>query len=450
MLDSRLLSLLREPGTGLPLAAGPTPDRLVAEGTGRAYRVEGGAIDMMAPAAASEASGPSVDSPPDASSPELREYHDRIFADGERREALYDNLFELPKLTQAAHFRRMEILEGIALPDLGSATVVDFGSGPWGFAAVFPRLRAAAIQVTCDVSFEALRQAQAKEASGGPSRALRLFITSDGDAIGLADGSVDVVWAGEVIEHVRYPRLFLQEIARILKPDGVLVLSTPNRDAPLYAARGLQNTVGPEHIALLNARELHEEVSSFFDVVDMSGFELSLWHEIDDALRDEALLRALQERALRFPDLSSGIVLSAKVRKDRFRSARRRYSRTEIAWPQCDIAAGSVRPVPLFGGVSGGFLESGASLSFPARCSRLILLFWSHTWSGFARIAVDGAEREVDLYSHAGGFRRVEWDLDGARSSRVSVSRPGRKRDAAASDETIFYKAIGYLAAPGP
>lgn len=43
-----------------------------------------------------------------------------------------------------------------------------------------------------------------------------------------ADGSVDVVVAGEVIEHVPHPDRLLAEVRRVLVPGGRLVLSTPN------------------------------------------------------------------------------------------------------------------------------------------------------------------------------------------------------------------------------
>lgn len=38
----------------------------------------------------------------------------------------------------------------------------------------------------------------------------------------------DVVVAGEIIEHVSSADLFLQNIYRVLKPSGILILSTPN------------------------------------------------------------------------------------------------------------------------------------------------------------------------------------------------------------------------------
>lgn len=38
----------------------------------------------------------------------------------------------------------------------------------------------------------------------------------------------DFVFAGEVIEHIVDTRQFLNEIGRILKPGGILILTTPN------------------------------------------------------------------------------------------------------------------------------------------------------------------------------------------------------------------------------
>lgn len=44
----------------------------------------------------------------------------------------------------------------------------------------------------------------------------------------LADASFDIAMAVEILEHLENPRWFFREIARVLKPRGVAVVSTPN------------------------------------------------------------------------------------------------------------------------------------------------------------------------------------------------------------------------------
>lgn len=60
-------------------------------------------------------------------------------------------------------------------------------------------------------------------------RALRTwFVRGDGERLPVADGAVDVVIFTEVIEHLLRPELAVWEIARVLKPGGVLVMTTNN------------------------------------------------------------------------------------------------------------------------------------------------------------------------------------------------------------------------------
>ncbi len=54
------------------------------------------------------------------------------------------------------------------------------------------------------------------------------FVRGDGERLPLADASVDVVVFTEVIEHLLRPELAVWEIARVLKPGGVLVMTTNN------------------------------------------------------------------------------------------------------------------------------------------------------------------------------------------------------------------------------
>lgn len=50
----------------------------------------------------------------------------------------------------------------------------------------------------------------------------------DGDGLRFPDASFDVVWAGDVLEHVFDPIGMLSHVARVLKPGGCLLLTAPN------------------------------------------------------------------------------------------------------------------------------------------------------------------------------------------------------------------------------
>jgi 2-polyprenyl-3-methyl-5-hydroxy-6-metoxy-1,4-benzoquinol methylase len=97
--------------------------------------------------------------------------------------------------------------------------VLDLGCGEGRFAAEL--MQAGAEVVGVDVAHEPLRRARARYA-GLDLRTIAL----DG-AWELEDASFDVVWAGEVIEHVADTAGWLSEVRRVLRPHGRLLLSTP-------------------------------------------------------------------------------------------------------------------------------------------------------------------------------------------------------------------------------
>jgi SAM-dependent methyltransferase len=58
------------------------------------------------------------------------------------------------------------------------------------------------------------------------------FLVADGDRLAFDDDSFDGVLLNEVLEHVEDDMLTVREIARVLRPGGVLALFSPNRWFP--------------------------------------------------------------------------------------------------------------------------------------------------------------------------------------------------------------------------
>jgi 2-polyprenyl-3-methyl-5-hydroxy-6-metoxy-1,4-benzoquinol methylase len=100
------------------------------------------------------------------------------------------------------------------------ATVLDIGCGAGELSAA--RGEAGVRPVAVDVAREALRRATDRV----PGLDARLW--APGAALPVADGSVDAVWAGEVVEHVADVAPWLSELRRVLKPRGTLLLTTPH------------------------------------------------------------------------------------------------------------------------------------------------------------------------------------------------------------------------------
>jgi 2-polyprenyl-3-methyl-5-hydroxy-6-metoxy-1,4-benzoquinol methylase len=106
--------------------------------------------------------------------------------------------------------------------------VLDVGCGEGRFAAAL--LAARTEVVAADIAEEPLRRAAARV----PGLELRLL---PGEADwALPDASFDVVWAGEVIEHVADTAGWLSEARRVLRSGGTLLISTPDH-GPLTRLR---------------------------------------------------------------------------------------------------------------------------------------------------------------------------------------------------------------------
>jgi 2-polyprenyl-3-methyl-5-hydroxy-6-metoxy-1,4-benzoquinol methylase len=125
--------------------------------------------------------------------------------------------------------------------------VLDYGCGDGIFAA---DLVAAGCAVTmADVAQEALRRARARAPQ---ARADHL---REGAALPFAEDAFDVVWAGEVLEHVADVVGLLAELRRVLRWGGTLLVTTP-RHGRLVIATDAHFDPRADHLRFFSARTL--------------------------------------------------------------------------------------------------------------------------------------------------------------------------------------------------
>lgn len=92
-------------------------------------------------------------------------------------------------------------------------------------------------------------------------------------ALGLAPA--DLVVAGAVIEHLDEPGRFLDAMAYLVRPDGRLVLTTPNASGVLNGEAALAGFEinHPGHVAMFSWRTLHNLLDGHgWDTVEWSTF----------------------------------------------------------------------------------------------------------------------------------------------------------------------------------
>jgi len=149
--------------------------------------------------------------------------------------------------------------------------VLDLGCGEGRFAAELQR--AGADVLAADVAEEPLRRARAANPE------LEVVLLGGEEDWQLPDAAFDVVWAGEVIEHVADTAGWLSEVRRVLRPGGTLLLSTPAHPLPRRVALALapgawERNLDPrgEHLRFYTRRSLEAVLADFrFERVQVSG-----------------------------------------------------------------------------------------------------------------------------------------------------------------------------------
>ncbi|MGC4892638.1 methyltransferase domain-containing protein [Micromonospora sp. DT31] len=136
-----------------------------------------------------------------------RRYHDGAEVDG-----YVDTPYHRVRRAVAARL----VVDGVT----GGGPVLELGCGPRGILdpATLP-----GPLVLADVAGTAL--GAARRAAGGQAPAVRLDATRE---LPFRAGSFVGLLAGELIEHVYDPLALLRECHRVLAPEGLLVLTTPN------------------------------------------------------------------------------------------------------------------------------------------------------------------------------------------------------------------------------
>lgn len=105
------------------------------------------------------------------------------------------------------------------LIDVTNKRILDLGSGEGGTSKIFSEEN---FVVSLDISLIRLKRQKTNFQINKTVQANAFFLP-------FSDSSFDIVILQDVIEHVESPEYLINEIERVLSPNGLIYLSTPNR-----------------------------------------------------------------------------------------------------------------------------------------------------------------------------------------------------------------------------
>ncbi len=167
------------------------------------------------------------------------------------------------------HLHRYALAQKITIDKI----VLDIASGE-GYGS-FLLSKTASKVYGVDIDENSINYAKAKY---GKSENIN-FLVGSTDAIPLDDNSVDIVISFETIEHHNEHQLMIQEILRVLKNDGVLLISSPEKS--IYNERDPNN---PYHVKELSVTDFEILLKKYFKNVTLLSQRFvigSLIHLID-------------------------------------------------------------------------------------------------------------------------------------------------------------------------
>lgn len=156
-------------------------------------------------------------------------------------------------------FRRHEVAYAWLTPWCTGARVLDAGCGEGYGAAALRRV------ATTVVAFDYDAAVVAHVASRYPGVGA---VRGDLQRMPFADGAFEVVVNLQTIEHLHDQPGFVRECARVLRPSGTLVVTTPNR---LTFSPGRDTPLNPFHTRELAPDELRDLLAPEFAVTRMLG-----------------------------------------------------------------------------------------------------------------------------------------------------------------------------------
>jgi ubiquinone/menaquinone biosynthesis C-methylase UbiE len=131
---------------------------------------------------------------------------------------MYQEIKDCLPSDNSRQYRAVDILNELAADNIKINNILDVGCGDGRSIDIFSKLFPAADWIGVDI--------ESSPEVNSRKRNDKQFVTYDGISLPFSDGTFDLIYSYQVLEHCRYPELVLKEIRRVLKTSGFFVGQT--------------------------------------------------------------------------------------------------------------------------------------------------------------------------------------------------------------------------------
>jgi HAD superfamily hydrolase (TIGR01549 family) len=208
---------------------------------------------------------------------ELRSYYEGRALELDELAVTYEHPEPYKRFFYGARFRA--VLQ--ALDAQAGERILEVGCGSGSYTRELAR---AGTELTA-TDYTPSQLAQARRNVGAQASEV-VFRIEDAQRLTFPDGEFDKVLLSEVIEHVPHPDRAIAEAARVLRPGGLLVASTPSRFSPLNLAYGVKRRVRRyafnEHLHEFTPFSFRRLVAAHLDVESLEFANFVLPYPVDE------------------------------------------------------------------------------------------------------------------------------------------------------------------------
>ena len=161
-----------------------------------------------------------------------------------------------------------------------------------------------------------------------PVRALQMYpsenhyaIVADVFSLPIRPNAIDCIVASEIIEHVKDPALFIEQLTAVLKPGGKLVITTPHNEVILQSLCIHCNSLTPQnaHLHSFTQDKIKSLVKNDIGKVETRIFnsKLLLFFRLHEKLRNVSfrLWRVIDKLAIRISGKKAARLMLTVIKK---------------------------------------------------------------------------------------------------------------------------------------